>query len=175
MHKLIIYSVVVLCFSSCGDSATKEEALVEESVVTEPSVQAQTIETDVLGEDTLEFTYGNGTKDFLVLNGQGNEFIVSPDSQKIVVDTRLLSNLSITRVYSRDKAGKVQIAKPLNLSALVWDSMAIKYQISVEEVISPKTNAIRWLDDGSKIELEVRGGTEMGLTIAERVVINLKK
>jgi len=169
MHKLIPFLLISGWLCSCSGTATEKEAVTEEVVV----AGGRSFEVSLLGDDTLQFSYENGPEDLLVSNGQGSDFIVSPDSQRIAVNTRLFSNLTISRVYSRNPDGKFLIEEPLNLSSLVWDSIATKYQISVEDILYPKANAIRWVDGGDKIEVAVRGSTESGQKIDEIIIIQI--
>lgn len=156
---------MLLLLSSCQQQSEKVDEADNNSV--------QKFKIENLSDDTIKIHYADGEDKFIVSKGQASECIISPDSQKIAVNTRLFSNHIITEVYHTDENGKIDIEQPMNISTIVWDSIQKKYQINPEEVLFPRTSAIKWSDDGSLIEVSIQGSTELGKKVDERIKVRI--
>jgi hypothetical protein len=83
------------------------------------------------------------------------EVFISPDAMMIAVETLLMSNLQIIRIYKKDTLGCVQ---PLEdaFSAKLWHDLSLKEGFTVNDVSYPRMKFLKWLSS-KQIEVELSG------------------
>ena len=79
----------------------------------------------------------------------------SPDADKVAVETQLMSNLQIVRLYIREKDGCFRQVTPA-LSVTLWQTLSQKENFSIEELMHPAMHVIKWMDDHT-LNIELRG------------------
>ena len=95
---------------------------------------------------------------------------VSPHGTWIAVETQLLSNLQIIRVYRKDTKGCYQALQP-PFSTKVWQKIAGKQGFTFEDVIHPRMQFIKWIDN-EHLQVKVLGEVN-GRSIDEKLVYGL--
>lgn len=79
----------------------------------------------------------------------------SPDADKVAVETELMSNLQIVRLYVKEKDGCFRELTPA-LSITIWKTLAQKENFSIEELMHPAMRFIKWVD-AHTLNIELRG------------------
>lgn len=103
---------------------------------------------------TLSFTKENGTlkvksgKEICLLADDAIDYetFVSPNATMIAVETLLMSNLQIVRVYKKDAEG---CFKPVNhaLAKKLWNDLSVKEGFLVEDINYPRMRFLKWIDN----------------------------
>jgi hypothetical protein len=83
------------------------------------------------------------------------ETFVSPDATLIAVETLLMSNLQIVRVYKKDAEGCFQALKN-RLSTKLWQAFSEQEGFTLDDVSHPRMKFLKWIDN-EQIELELSG------------------
>jgi len=83
---------------------------------------------------------------------------VSPDATWIAVETQLLSNIQILRLYRKDVNG-CYTAPGYALSEKIWNDFLRNRNIMLEEIVHPRIDFLQWIDD-HKIQVHISGDTE---------------
>ena len=83
------------------------------------------------------------------------EVFVSPDAMMIAVETLLMSNLQIIRIYKKDTLGCFQPLKDA-LSTKLWHDLSVKEGFMVEHVSRPRMKFLKWVSN-KQIEVELSG------------------
>ena len=73
------------------------------------------------------------------------EVYVSPDATLIAVETMLMSNLQIIRIYKKEPDGCFRPLKHA-LSTKLWHDLSTQKGFSVEEVGHPRMKFLKWVD-----------------------------
>ena len=112
---------------------------------------------------TLSFSKENGTLKvksggkicLLADDAIDYETFVSHDATLIAVETLLMSNLQIIRVYKKESDG---CFRPLKnpLSVKLWRDLSKKEEFTVEDVSHPRMKFLKWIDN-EQIEIELSG------------------
>jgi len=95
---------------------------------------------------------------------------VSPYGTWIAVETQLLSNLQIIRVYRKDMKGCYHVLQ-YPFSTKVWQKIAKKQGFIFENVIHPRMQFIKWIDN-EHLQIEVLGEVN-DRSIDEKLVYGL--
>jgi len=85
------------------------------------------------------------------------ESYVSPLGSWIAVETQLLSNLQIIRVYRKDAKG-CYVAPQYVLSEKIWNDFLRNRDIMLEDIVHPRIDFLKWIDD-HKIQVHISGDT----------------
>jgi len=74
------------------------------------------------------------------------ETYVSPKATWIAVETQLLSNIQIIRLYKKNSDG---CYKPLKspLSVELWHTLTAKKGFSIDDVLHPRMQFLKWIDN----------------------------
>jgi len=83
------------------------------------------------------------------------EVFVSPNATLIAVETLLMSNLQIIRVYKKDADGCFRPLKNA-LSVKLWHDLSEKKGFSVEHVNQPRMKFLKWLNN-EQVLIELSG------------------
>ena len=91
------------------------------------------------------------------------ETFVSPDTTLIAIETLLMSNLQIIRIYKKDVDG---CFRPLKnpLSVKLWRDLSKKEGFTVEDVSHPRMKFLKWIDN-EQIEIALSG--EVGTKVID--------
>lgn len=73
------------------------------------------------------------------------EVFVSPDTKLIAVETLLMSNLQIIRVYKKNANGCFQPLKHV-LSTKLWHKLSTEKGFSLDDIRYPKMRFLKWID-----------------------------
>lgn len=130
--------------------------------------------TNVSG-DSLVIAYDNSLFQFITPEGDLNNYLISSDSNMIVVNSTPLSNISISQVYLVKTDGYFDMSKPINLSSIVWDSISVRDGFFKENVVRSLTRAIGWDESNQNLKVIVSGQLENGNKISEEILIDNKK
>ena len=86
------------------------------------------------------------------------ETFVSPDATLIAVETLLMSNLQIIRVYKKDATGCFH---PLEhaLSTKLWHDLSEQEGFTVEDVSHPRMKFLKWIDN-EQVQIGLSGEVE---------------
>lgn len=96
---------------------------------------------------------------------------VSPNAALIAVETMLMSNLQIIRIYKKESDGCFRPLKHA-LSTQMWHNLSKKKGFSIEEVSHPRMKFLKWINT-EQIEIELSG--KVGIKIIDaNVSCNLK-
>jgi len=132
-------------------------------------------------EPNISFTQANGN---LILTTSGKscllsddalayEVYLSPDADKVAVETQLMSDLQILRLYIKDKNGCFKKMEPA-LSSILWEKAATKKSFSMEDIEHPAMRFVKWIDDQT-LSIGLRGdlnGTKIDETLTYTVEKN---
>ena len=80
---------------------------------------------------------------------------VSPDATWIAVETQLLSNLQILRIYQKNAKGCYDEHQP-SFSTTVWHDLLKNRAVRLEEIIHPRMDFLAWTDS-NKIKIHISG------------------
>lgn len=135
--------------------AKPTQAIVE-TIPTEPTAEA-------VQEETLSFIKKEGilkVKEgekvcLLADDAIDYETFVSPDATLIAVETLLMSNLQIVRVYKKDAEGCFQALKN-RLSTKLWQALSEQEVFTLDDVTHPHMKFLKWIDN-EQIEIELSG------------------
>lgn len=86
------------------------------------------------------------------------ETFVSPDATLIAVETLLMSNLQIVRVYTKDAEGCFYPLKN-RLSTKLWHDLSEQEEFTLDDVSYPRMKFLKWIDN-KQIEIELSGELE---------------
>lgn len=128
------------------------------------------IENALVSEDKLMISISNGNRTEITFNKEESEFEIAPDSSSFIINSRILSTIQVSKLYTLNSKGNIDTSQVRNLSSEVWDSLSKKNNISIDEINFPKTTA-KFLNK-TEIQLNVQGQTESGIEIKEN--LNLK-
>lgn len=165
MKRLLFIIFLATAFFSCKNKKDKGTVIVD---------SVNKIAVVYPNEDTLHIEYANGTKDKLVLASKEFEYLVAPDSLKIAINTRLFSNLTITEVFGLKNQKRIDHNEAINISTIVWDSIAQIHKISKADILYPKTHTLEWTRHGTALRVLVSGTIEAGGYIEEEFEIIIK-
>ena len=70
---------------------------------------------------------------------------ISPDATVIAVETQLMSNLQIIRLYEKNEKGCFQKLDE-SLSTKLWSRLSQQKGFSIDDVIRPSMQFIKWID-----------------------------
>lgn len=99
------------------------------------------------------------------------EVFVSPDTNLIAVETLLMSNLQIIRVYKKDTEDCFHPLKHV-LSTKLWHDLSEQEGFTVDDVSQPRMKFLKWINNEQvKIELSGEFGTK---TIDTNVTSDLR-
>jgi len=99
------------------------------------------------------------------------ETFVSPDATLIAVETLLMSNLQIVRVYKKDAEGCFQALKN-RLSTKLWQALSEEEGYTLNDVSHPRMKFLKWIDN-TQIEIALSGELD-SKAIDTNVTCNLK-
>ncbi len=91
-------------------------------------------------------------------DGIDYEVFVSPNTTLIAVETLLMSNLQIIRVYKKDADGCFHPLKNA-LSVKLWHDLSEKKGFSVEHVSQPRMKFLKWINN-EQVQIELSGEVE---------------
>jgi len=91
------------------------------------------------------------------------EVFISPDTNLIAVETLLMSNLQIVRVYKKENDGCFRPLKHA-LSVKLWNDLSKKEGFTVEDVSHPRMKFLKWLDN-TQVSIELSG--EFGIKVID--------
>ncbi len=83
---------------------------------------------------------------------------VSPDARWIAVETQLLSNLQILRIYQKDAKGCYREQQP-SFSTTVWHDLLKKRGDILEDIIHPRIDFLGWRES-NKLKIHISGDME---------------
>jgi len=120
---------------------------------------------------TLSFTKENGTLKvksggkicLLADDAIDYETFVSPDATLIAVETLLMSNLQIIRVYKKESDGCFRPLKN-RLSSKLWHDLSVQEGFTIEDVSHPRMKFLKWI---SNEEVLVQLSGEVGVTVID--------
>ncbi len=149
----------------------------------QPQPIAETIPTEQTVEEiqteTLSFIKEDGTlkvkegKKVCLLADDAIDYetFVSPDATLIAVETLLMSNLQIVRVYKKDAKGCFQPLKN-RLSTKLWQALSEQEGFTLDDVSHPRMKFLKWIDN-EQVQIELSG--EVGSKVIDtNVSSNLK-
>ena len=140
---------------------------------------AETIPTEKIQTETLSFIKEDGTLKvqegkkvcLLAEDAIDYETFVSPDATLIAVETLLMSNLQIVRVYKKDEKGCFQALKN-RLSTKLWQDLSEKEGFTLDNVSHPRMKFLKWIDN-EQIEIALSGELD-SKAIDTNVIYHLK-
>ena len=91
---------------------------------------------------------------------------MSPDTGTIAVETQLMSNLQIIRVYEKNEKGCFQVLKT-PLSTELWHTLSQSKGFSMDDVIHPSMQFVKWV--GTDRMLITLRGEVNGQTLDENI------
>ncbi|MDO5656242.1 MAG: hypothetical protein Q4G27_08895 [Flavobacteriaceae bacterium] len=122
-----------------------------------------------INDNQLILNLSDGSTQTFSLESSEVEILISPDSQKLAVNERIMSNLQITHSYIlNESTGKI-IHK--NESTQLWDKIENVKKINSDEIISPRTNALNW--QGDSLQIQLQGRLESGQSLDTIFTITL--
>ena len=83
------------------------------------------------------------------------EAFVSPDKNFVAVETLLISNIQILRVYKKD-INDCYLSPNASISKYLWQNISQKNEFNIEGVIHPRIKFLRWINNDS-IEVQLSG------------------
>ena len=133
----------------------------------------EVLRSDMQKEHTvaLSFTKENGTLKvksgerscFLADDAINYETFISPNASLIAVETLLMSNLQIVRVYKKDEWGCFQPLKNA-LSTKLWHDLSEKEKFSMDDISHPRMKFLKWIDN-SQVLIGLSG--EIGIKVID--------
>jgi len=126
---------------------------------TEPTVDAEQMETLSFIKDEGILKVKEGEKVCLLADDAVDyETFVSPDATLIAVETLLMSNLQIVRVYKKDAEGCFHPLKN-KLSTKLWHDLSEQKGFTLDDVSHPRMKFLKWIDN-KQIEVGLTGELE---------------
>ena len=125
--------------------------------------EIQTHDTQVKQVSTLSFIKKDGT----LQSKEGNriclladdaidyEVFVSPDTNMLAVETLIMSDLQIIRIYKKDTTACFHPLKD-PLSTKLWHTLSVKKGFVVEDVSHPRMKFLKWTGN-KQITVELSG------------------
>lgn len=103
---------------------------------------------------TLSFSKENGTLkvrsggEICLLADDAIDYdtFVSPNATLIAVETLMMSNLQIIRVYKKDAKGCFQPLKN-KLATKLWNDLSVKEGFSMDNINYPRMKFLKWIDN----------------------------
>jgi len=138
---------------------TKPTKPIVETGPTEPSEDAEQEETlsFIKNEGILKVKEGEKVC-LLADDAIDYETFVSPDATLIAVETLLMSNLQIVRVYKKDAEGCFHPLKN-KLSTKLWRDLSEQEGFILDDVSHPRMKFLKWIDN-KQIEIGLSGELE---------------
>ncbi len=162
MKRQLLF-IIILLFSSCKSDKVHRKSASE----------APKINKIISKQNILIVSSTNGSLSKLYFQKENTEFVISPDSTKLLVNSRILSTLQISKLFQLNDKGEIDSLMTRNLSAEIWDSVTLKYNIPKDEINFPRTNASFSNADGSELKVTAQGKTELGQDINENITIKI--
>jgi len=114
-------------------------------------------------EQHISFTQANGslilkTADkscLLADDAIAYEPYLSPDAKKVAVETELMSDLQIVRLYVKAEDGCFREVKP-TLSTLLWKALSEKEHFSMDDIMHPSMQFVKW-EDNTTLNISLYG------------------
>jgi len=120
-----------------------------------------------LSAEKITFSKKNGTlivhtaenkSCMLATDAIAYEPYVSPDATWIAVETQLLSNLQILKIYQKNAKGCYYELQP-PFSEKVWHDILKNRAVRLEDIIHPRMDFLAWTDS-NKIKIHISGDAE---------------
>lgn len=99
------------------------------------------------------------------------EVFVSPDATFIAVETLLMSDLQIVRIYKKDVDNCFRPLKH-SVSKKLWHDLSVVKGFSIDEVNHPRMKFLKWLDN-KKLQIELSGEVD-SKAVDTNVICDLK-
>ncbi len=127
--------------------------------IPQQSIPADNTEKPVFIKEngTLKVKEG-GKSCVLAENAIDYEVYVSPDAAMIAVETLLMSDLQIVRVYKKDPDGCFRPLKQA-LSTKLWHDLSKEEGFSIDEISHPRMKFLKWIGK-EQIYIELSGELE---------------
>lgn len=153
--RVDLYLSFALLFLLQGCLTTTEMSE-KQMIQTEQPVKVTTVVSEgVLSIDDAgkEYVLADDALDYRVIQ--------SPDAKWLAVETMLLSDLQIIRVYEKDAQGKYQ---PIHdsLSVRLWADLSKQEGFDIDDVRHPRMNLLDWVD-GDTMSINMSGETDESL------------
>ena len=134
----------------------KPTQLIVETIPTKPTADTEQEETlsFIKKEGILKVKEGEKVC-LLADDAIDYETFVSPDATLIAVETLLMSNLQIIRIYKKDADGCFRPLKH-SLSVKLWRDLSKKEGFTVDDVSHPRMKFLKWLSN-EQILIELSG------------------
>ena len=138
---------------------TKPTQPIVETIPTEPTANIEQVETlsFIKKEGVLKVKEGEKVC-LLADDAIDYETFVSPDTTLIAVETLLMSNLQIIRVYKKDATGCFYPLKHA-LSTKLWHDLSEQVGFTVDDVSYPRMKFLKWIDN-EQVQIELSGEVE---------------
>ncbi|WP_296823340.1 hypothetical protein [Sulfurovum sp.] len=94
------------------------------------------------------------------------EVFLSPDADCIAVETLLMSDLQVVRIYKKDVDNCFRPLKHA-VSKKLWHDLSVTKGFSIDEVNHPRMKFLKWIDN-NQILIETSGDIDGG-SIDEKV------
>jgi hypothetical protein len=137
--SFLFVSGLLLAFTGCFKTADQFDNKTTESAKIHSSVHDGVLylndagKSYVLADDALDY-----------------RVIPSQDGRWLAVETLLLSNLQIVRVYQRGKSGRYhQLEDPL--AGKLWDDLSKEENFMIDDVNYPRMRFLRWTNANSMV------------------------
>lgn len=135
---------------------TKPTQPIVETIPTEPTAETEQVEALSFIKEEGILKVKEGEKICLLANDAIDyETFVSPDATLIAVETLLMSNLQIVRVYTKDAEGCFYPLKN-RLSTKLWRDLLEQEGFTLDDVSHPRMKFLKWIDN-KQIEIELSG------------------
>lgn len=129
--------VLLLILQGCTQTAEESEKKSEESIKVQSVVHDGVLRINDAGES---YVLADDALDYRV--------IPSPDSLWLAVETQLLSNLQIIRVYKKESRGRYHPLKD-PVAVKLWDELSKKEDFSLDDIRYPRMSFLYWADEGT--------------------------
>lgn len=127
-----------------------------ETIPTEPAADTEQEKTLSFIKEEGILKVKEGEKVCLLANDAiYYETFVSPDASLIAVETLLMSNLQIVRVYRKDAEGCFYPLKN-RLSTKLWRDLSEQEGFTLDDMSHPRMKFLKWIDN-KQIEIELSG------------------
>lgn len=167
MIKYCLLLLPLLLFG-CSNNAEKTAPSAAEKVFS-----ASNLSITAVGDKTLKINYPNSKPETYIAKGPCT-YLLSPDFKHLAINSRPMSNLGITEIFSAGEDGKIDFSQSRNISTEAWGLIEQRLKIKSDAVLFPSTHAVRWAQGGKVLELKVSGGTEAGDNFEEIASISIE-
>lgn len=120
--------------------------------------------------DSVLFQTTYKPEQLLTSEGQDYGIVFSPDSQKVGLNIRMLSNLQTAKIYAIDSLGKIHSE---NLSARAWD-IAQKDGIDPVSLLNPRAQIKKWNTTGDSVIITLTGRLENGNFLEKELKLSVQ-